>query len=302
MTPPALRPPAARQGPGPIPQPVIDRLEPRVAARVARTLPGDRRAAGVGPGTELAQIRPYQVGDDVRHIDAAATARTGEPHVRLHVPERTLTTWLAIDVSPSMAFGSALRLKADVAEGAAIVLGRLAVRRAGAVGAVLCGAGRAHVMPPRGSKPGLVALRRTLALGAAADGVRDPRALGEALERVERLARLPGLVSVISDFRDQEDWVRPLGRLRARHSVLAIDVADPREDAIPDVGRLSVVDPETGRLLEVDTSHRGLRERFAALEAQRRERLAGELRRLRVDHVRLRTDQDWLAELGRVLR
>jgi uncharacterized protein (DUF58 family) len=297
-----LRPPAARQGPGPIPQAVVDRLEPRIATRVARTLPGDRRAVGVGPGTELAQIRPYQVGDDVRHIDAAATARTGEPHVRLHVPERTLTTWLAIDVSPSMAFGSAQRLKADVAEGAAIVLGRLAVRRAGAIGAVLFGAGDAHVMAPRGSKPGLVALRRTLQLGAAEDGTSDPGALADALDRVQRLARLPGLVAVISDFRDQRAWEGPLGALRSRHSVLAIEVADPREDEIPDVGRLAVVDPETGQLLEVDTSHRGLRERFAAIERERRETLASELRRLHVDHIRLRTDQDWLAELGRVLR
>lgn len=298
----ALQPPAARQGPGPIPQAVVDRLEPRLAERVARTLPGDQRASGVGPGTELAQIRPYQVGDDVRHIDAAATARTGEPHVRLHVPERTLTTWLAVDVSPSMAFGSALRLKADVAEGAAIVLGRLAVRRAGAVGAILFGAGDVRIAPPRGSRPGLVALRRTLELGAAADGTRDPEALADALRRLDRLARLPGLVCVISDFRDQQSWARPLGALRARHSVLAIEVGDPREDEIPDIGRLAVVDPETGQLLEVDTAHHGLRARFAALERDRRERLATELRRLRVEHVRLRTDQDWLGELGRVLR
>ncbi|MFL5846332.1 MAG: DUF58 domain-containing protein [Solirubrobacteraceae bacterium] len=302
MTPASLQPPEARQGPGPIPQSVVDRLEPRVTTRVARTLPGDRKASGLGAGTELAQIRPYTIGDDVRHIDAAATARTGVAHVRLHVPERTLTTWLAIDVSPSMAFGSALRLKADVAEGAAMLLGRLAVRRAGAVGAVLFGAGDAHVMPPRGSKPGLVALRRTLALGAAADGTRDDRALADALTRLDRLARLPGMVCVISDFRDQRDWAGPLGALRARHSVLAIEVGDPREDEVPDVGRLAVVDPETGQLLEVDTSHRGLRERFAALETERRAALLAELRRLRVEHVRLRTDQDWLSELGKVMR
>jgi uncharacterized protein (DUF58 family) len=297
-----LAPPAARQGPGPIPQAAIDRLEPVVAQRVARSLPGERRASGVGPGSELAQIRPYQVGDDVRHIDPAATARTGQPHVRLHVPERTLTTWLAVDVSPSMAFGSAQRLKADVAEGAAIVMGRLAVRRAGAVGAVLFGAGPARVQPPRGSRPGLVALRRLLELGAAADGTRDPLALADALARLDRLARLPGLVVVISDFRDQRDWARPLGALRARHAVLAIDVGDPREDAVPDVGRLAVVDPESGALLEVDTSSRRLRERFAAIESERREELAAELRRLHVGHVRLRTDQDWLLELGKALR
>lgn len=299
---PALAPPAARQGPGPIPAEALERLDPRVVARVARALPGDRRSVGIGRGTELAQVRPYQVGDDVRYLDAAATARTGEPHVRLHVPERTLTTWVAVDVSPSMAFGSADRLKADVAEGAASVLARLGVRRAGAVGAMLFGAGEPLVSPPRGSRPGLVGVRRMLALGTAPDGAGTPHTLGDALARLDRLARLPAFVAVISDFRDQEDWTGPLARLRARHGVLAVEVGDPREDELPAVGRLTLVDPESGRLIEADTSDRGLRERFALLERARRATLASELRRLRVRHVRLRTDGDWLSALGRVLR
>src|SRR3954453_9208269 len=129
-----LAPPAAGQGPRPMPPALLDALAIAVTQRVAGALPGDRRAAGVGAGTELAQIRPYAFGDDVRRIDAAATARTGEPHVRLEVPERTLTTWLVLDVSSSMAFGTAGRLKADVAEGVALALGRLALRHAGRVG------------------------------------------------------------------------------------------------------------------------------------------------------------------------
>src|SRR3954453_6833417 len=112
-------------------------------------LQGDKRAAGLGAGTELAQLRPYEVGDDVRQIDPSATARTGEPYVRLHVPERTLTTLIVHDISPSMAFGTATRLKSDVAEGAAMVIGRLAVRRAGSVALVTFGAGRPRLMPPR---------------------------------------------------------------------------------------------------------------------------------------------------------
>src|SRR6201986_1601103 len=128
MPPPALRaPPAARQGPGPIAQPLVEALDVAVNRLVAQTLPGDRRAAGGGLGTELAQLRPYEMGDDVRHIDASASARTGSPHVRLHVPERALTTWIVLDVSPSMAFGTARRRKADVAEGVAMVLGRIGV-------------------------------------------------------------------------------------------------------------------------------------------------------------------------------
>src|ERR687884_633455 len=141
MTPVALVKPAARQGPGPMPQRLVDALDLVIATRAGGLLPGDRPGAGVGSGTELAQLRPYEVGNDVRQIDPSATARAGEPYVRVHVPERTLTTWLAVDVSPSMAFGTAQRLKSGVAEGAAQVLSRLAVRRAGRVALMTFGAG-----------------------------------------------------------------------------------------------------------------------------------------------------------------
>jgi uncharacterized protein (DUF58 family) len=297
-----LEPPAARQGPGPLVQPMIEALDVAINRLVARRLPGDRRAAGVGIGTELAQLRPYEIGDDVRHIDAAASARTGQPHVRLHVPERALTTWIVLDVSPSMAFGTARRLKADVAEGVATVFGRLGVRRAGSVGLVAFGAAAIRVLPPRGSKPGLVALRRTLAEGIAPDGQRDPDGLAGALHRVARLARQPGLVVAISDFREQSAWERPLGSLRVRHSVLAVEIVDPREAELPAVGRLAMIDPESGTRIEVDTSSRRLRRRFAALERERRDAIARELRRLRIDHVVLSTDEDWLLALGRHLR
>jgi uncharacterized protein (DUF58 family) len=302
VTPPVLAPPAARQGPGPIAQPLIEALDLAVSRLVARTLPGDRRAAGVGLGTELAQLRPYEMGDDVRHIDAAASARTGTPHVRLHVPERALTTWIVLDVSPSMAFGTTRRLKADVAEGATLVFGRLGVRRAGSVGLVTFGAGPARVSPPRGSRPGMVALRHRLEAGVALDGSEDPEALADALARVGKLAGQPGLVVVISDFRDQRAWERPLGSLRIRHSVLAIEVLDPRETELPAVGHLMLVDPETGARVEVNTGRRRIRERFAQLERERRELVARELRRLRVHHTTLSTDEDWLLELGRRLR
>jgi uncharacterized protein (DUF58 family) len=298
----ALAPPAARQGPGPLAQPLIEALDYALSRLVARTLPGDRRAAGVGVGTELAQLRPYEIGDDVRHIDPAASARTGQPHVRMHVPERALTTWIVLDVSPSMAFGTALRLKADVAEGVALAFGRLGVRRAGSVGLVAFGARAPRVLPPRGAKPGLVALRRMLAEGVAPDGQSNAGGLADALQRVARMARQPGLVVVISDFRDQHGWQRSMGALRIRHSVLAAEILDPREAEVPAVGHLALVDPETGARVDVDTSNRRVRERFAELERERRQTLTRELRRLRVDHVTLSTDHDWLLALGRHLR
>ena len=297
-----LETPAARQGPGPLPQPLIEALDVALSRLIARMLPGDRRAAGVGAGTELAQLRAYEIGDDVRHIDPAATARTGQPHVRMHVPERALTTWIVLDVSPSMAFGTTLRLKADVAEGVALVFGRLGVRRAGSVGLVAFGADAPRVLPARGSKPGMVALRRMLAEGVAPDGQHDPEGMAGALRRVGRIARQPGLVVVISDFREQRGWERPLGPLRVRHSVLGVEIIDPREAELPAVGHLALVDPETGVRIEVDTSRRRVRQRFAELERERRQAVARELRRLRIDHVALSTEKDWLLTLGRHLR
>jgi uncharacterized protein (DUF58 family) len=297
-----LAPPAARKGPGPIPRPSIESLDLVVNRLVAQTLPGDRRAVGVGAGTELAQLRPYEFGDDVRHIDAAASARTGQPHVRVHVPERSLTTWIVLDLSPSMAFGTERRLKADVAEGVALVFARLGVRRAGSVGMVAFGAGPSRVLPPRGARPGVVAVRRLLAEGVAPDGQHDPDSLADAAVRTARLARQPGLVVVISDFRDQRGWERPLGSLRLRHGVLAVETIDPRETELPDVGHLALVDPESGERLSINTSRRGVRERFAALERERREALARELRRLRIGQITLSTGQDWLLSLGRQLR
>src|SRR5256885_12587178 len=154
-----------------------------MARRAAGVLPGERKSPGVGSGTELFQLRPYQPGDDVRQLDPSASARTGIPHVRLHVPERSLTTWLVLDVSPSMAFGTADRLKADVAEGVVLVLGRLAARRGGRVALLTSGARDQRFLPPRSGRGALGPLRRALAEGVAPHGPDDPQALTRTLRR-----------------------------------------------------------------------------------------------------------------------
>ncbi len=294
--------PPGRQGPGHVAPRLVEALDLAVARRAAGLLPGDRPAAGAGAGTELAQIRPYQVGDDVRQLDPSAFARTGEPHVRLQVPERVLTTWLVVDQSPSMAFGSADRLKSDVAEGVVEVLGRLAVRRGGRIGLVACGAPGARALPPRGGRGAAIGVLRAVQGRVAPDGHTDPRALAEALSRVGRTARQSGLVVVVSDFRDAHAVKRPLHALAMRHSVLAVEVTDPREQELPEVGHLHLVDPETGRRVEVDTSRRSLRERFAAAEAERRATLMREIRSAGARHLELSTRGDWLRQLGKAFR
>jgi uncharacterized protein (DUF58 family) len=106
---------------------------------------------------------------------------------------------------------------------------------------------------------------------------------------------------VISDFAGPPGWARPLAALGARHTVLAVEVRDPREQQLPDVGRMAMVDPETGARIEVDTADRRLRARFArAAEAERAE-VAAALRRAGAEHVTLSTSGAWARQLGRRL-
>ncbi len=286
----------ARPGPGPLPGALLRHLDLTVRRRVDGLLAGDHRSWAFGDGAELAQVRPYELGDDVRRIDWNVTARTGEPHVRLHVAERALETWLVLDTSASMTFGTADRRKWDVAEGVSLAVGHVAARRGNRLAVSTFGDRNPTTAPARqgtsGLLPLLLALRREPDLEPA-----GPTSLGAALRRIGRLARRRALVVVVSDFRGPRDWRSPLLRLAARHDVVAIEIRDPREQQLPDVGDLWLVDPETGRQLQVDTRSRKLRRRFDADAAAEREELARELRSLGVAHVVLSTAGDWLRPL-----
>jgi uncharacterized protein (DUF58 family) len=296
----ALRPPPGRQGPGPIPGALVEVLDLAFVRWAGGVIAGEHRGAGVGTGTELAQLRPYQPGDDVRQLDPSATARTGVPHVRQQVPDRLLTTWLAVDLSPSMAFGTADRLKSDVAEGVVDVLGALAIRRGGRVGLLTFGSEDSRLLAPRGGRGARVVLRRALAEGVAPDGS-SGEPLSITLARIGRLTQLRSLVVVISDFAGPPDWARPLAALGARHTVLAVEVRDPREQELPAVGHLAMVDPETGARIEVDTADRRLRERFSRAAQAERAEVAAALRRAGAEHVVLSTSGAWARQLGRRL-
>jgi uncharacterized protein (DUF58 family) len=286
---------------------VLRGLDLTIRRRLDGLLPGDQRTPAVGAGTELAQIRTYRPGDDVRQIDWNATARTGEPQVRVHVAERSTTTWLVVDLSPSMAFGTADRLKGDVAEGAATAIGRLATRRGNRLGVVTFGDGPRQVLPPRQGKSALAPLGRLMrehkAVEEAVSGVET---LAGALDIAGSFARSRSLIVVLSDLRGPRDWEAPLRRLAARHGVLAVEVRDPREDRLPDVGDITLHDPETGRQVRVDTHDRKLRERYEEAAATERAEVADMLRRAGAQHSVLSTEGEWLrglaAFLGRDVR
>jgi uncharacterized protein (DUF58 family) len=283
-----------------MPDALLRSLDLTVRRRVDSLLAGDHRSARLGIGTELAQVRRYEPGDDVRRIDWNVTARTGEPHVRVDVAERTLTTWLLLDTSPSMAFGTADRRKADVAEGVALAFGHVATRRGNRLGILTFGDSEPATRPPRQGRAGLLALLHELRREPSGEPT-GATVLEEALARVGRLARERALVVVVSDFRGRSGWGRRLLELSVRHDVLAVEIRDPREQELPAMGDLWLVDPETGRRLRVDTSSRRMRARFAEAAATERRALADELTAGRADHVVLSTAGDWLRPLAAFL-
>ena len=299
----ALRsePTAARPGPGPLPDALLGALEVSIGRRMEGLLAGDFRSTLLGDGTELAQVRPYVPGDDVRRIDWNVTARTDVTHVRVHLAERVLVTWLVLDTSASMEFGTADRRKADVAEGVAIAVGHVATRRGNRLGLVTFGDADPRSLPPQQGRIGLIGLLSALRREGE-EGRIGGTSLGEALRRTGALARQRSVVIVVSDFRGPLDWRRPLLELAGRHDVIAIEIRDPREQELPNAGVLWLVDPETGRQVRADTRSDRLRSRFAAAADAERAELARMLAAAGARHVVLSTSGDWLRSLAIFLR
>ena len=290
----------ARPGPGPIADDLVRRLEVTLGRRVGGRMVGDHRGSGLGLGLDLDRLRPYEAGDDVRRIDWNATARSLVPQVREDVPDRQLTAWLLIDTSASMHFGTADRRKADVAEGASLVIGRFVSRRSDRLGVITFGGDRERIMPPAGGRNGMLGLLRALAVEPAEEG-KPGATLARALHAVATSRTTAGLVAIVSDFRGPIDWRAALTAVAGRHAVVAIEITDPREDALVDVGELTLIDPESGRTLKVDTSDRRLRTAFSEAAQAERATVAAEFRRLGIRHIRLSTQGSWLDALARSL-
>ena len=288
---------AARPGPGALTAESLEALELAIARRVDGLLSGDYRSAFTGVGTEFHQVRPYEPGDDVRRMEWNVTARTGIPHVRIELAERVLVTWLVFDASASMDFGTAERRKADVAEGVALAIGHAATRRGNRLGLVTFGPDDSKWRRPRQGRRGLL-----LTLSALRNEPSGQGSLGNALALVDGLAIQRSLVVIVSDFRGPRDWRGPLLRVAGRHPTIAIEIRDPREQELVDVGELRLVDPETGRHLRVDTGDADLRTRFATAARDERAGLVRLLASAGVRHVALSTEGDWLRPLAAFLK
>ena len=282
---------------------ILRRLELTVTRRLDGLLHGDHRGLVPGHGTEPGETRIYQPGDDVRRIDWNVTARMQATHVRETIADRELETWLVVDLSASLEFGTADRTKREQALAAAAAVGFLTARGGNRIGALLAtGSAPAVILPARGGRDHLRAILHRIQNTEVNDGDGSTD-MGAVLDRLSRTARRRGLAVIISDWLDGDPaaprpgWELPLRRVAVRHEALCVEVLDPRELELPDVGVIELVDPETGRRREVQTGDARLRSRYAAAAAERRARLKSIFRAAGADHLALRTDRDWLADV-----
>ncbi|MGX6606709.1 DUF58 domain-containing protein [Micromonosporaceae bacterium Da 78-11] len=298
---------------------VLSRLQLLVTRKLDGLLQGDYAGLLPGPGSEAGESREYRPGDDVRRMDWPVTARTTTPHVRRTVADRELETWMAIDLSASLDFGTAKMLKRDLVLAAATAVAHLTVRGGNRIGAVVgTGSGvpetssswlrrkpapqpapqaPVHRMPARPGRKEAQGLLRAIAHTRIRPGRTD---LGALIDMLNRPPRRRGVAVVISDFlAPVDDWSRPVRKLGVRHDVLAVEVVDPRELELPDVGVLTLADPETGVLHEVQTADADLRRRYAEAASEQRGAIARALRAAGAAHLRLRTDSDWLLDVVR---
>ncbi len=278
-------------------EPVLGKLQLLITRKLDGLLQGDYLGLLPGPGTEPGESREYRPGDDVRRMDWPVTARTTVPHVRQTVADRELETWLAVDLSASLDFGTATCLKRELAVAAAAAVSYLTVRGGNRIGAVVGTGGQVTRLPARPGRKDAQGLVRSIAKTGIVPGRAD---LGALIDALVRPPRRRGLAVVISDFLvPPAQWERPLRKLGVRHDLLAIEIVDPRELELGDAGVMEFVDPETGHLHEVHTGDPRLRAKYAAAAAAQRSIIAAAIRGAGAAHLRLRTDRDWLLDIVR---
>ncbi|MDD4866924.1 MAG: DUF58 domain-containing protein [Mycobacterium sp.] len=294
-----LHPPSMRRGQIVDPKlaAALRQLELTVKRKLDGMLHGDHLGLIPGPGSEPGESREYQPGDDVRRMDWAVTARTTHPHVRQMIADRELETWLVVDMSASLDFGTTGCEKRDLAVAAAAAIAFLNSGGGNRLGALISNGSRMTRVPARSGRQHEQTLLRAVATTPRAPvGVRGD--LATAIDALRRPERRRGMAVVISDFLGPINWVRPLRAIAARHEVLAVEVLDPRDVELPDIGDVVLQDAETGVTREFTIDAR-LRDDFARAAAAHRAEVARTIRRCGAPILTLRTDRDWIADIVR---
>lgn len=268
-------------------------------------LSGNYHSTFKGQGVEFDEVRPYEIGDDVRSIDWNVTARTGVPFIKRYSEERELTILFLVDVSGSLSYGSKGRTKAELAAEVTALLALTAIRNQDKVGLVLFSDRILKYIPPRKGRDSVMRLAREVL--AAGDGAQGGTDIVEALRFLNSIRKRRAVVFLVSDFiipsvsaRDEfEKLVRATAR---RHDMISVSVSDPAEGEMPDAGVVELEDPETGEITIVDTSSASVRKAFAASAAAEKAELERFFARSALDAVSLSTDRPYIDEVRALFR
>ena len=265
-------------------------------------LSGNYHSTFKGQGVEFDEVRPYEVGDDVRTIDWNVTARTGMPYIKRFSEERELTILFLVDVSGSQSYGSGGRTKAELAAEVTALLALTAIRNQDKVGLVLFSDRIVKYIPPRKGRDSVMRLAREVL--AASDGAEGGTDIAEALKFLNGVQKRRAVVFLVSDFmtsgraaRPRESFERMICATARHHDMICVSVSDPAEGALPDAGLVELEDPETGDLVLVDTSSPRVRREFAARAAADADELSRFFLKSGMDTLTLSTDRPYIDEV-----
>lgn len=278
---------------------ILRKMEMEMLRRLDGVNVGARRSSALGAGTDLAEIREYSPGDDVRSIDWNVTARTGHPHVRIYEPEREVSAFFVIDRSASMGFGTAAQTKEELLQQVVAAVSAIILRSGDRIGGMLFGNEHLSALPFSSGR------RAALRLLQLLDDVRPEEGRGSRLDRAldeaSRVVKRACVVVVVSDWIEAGNWEESLKRLAHRHEVIAVEIRDPRESVLPSVGPMILQDPETGAQLELDTSRLKVRQAYQAAAKEQIRKREQTLRASGAGHLVVSTDRDWVLDLTRFL-
>ncbi|MBU4212383.1 MAG: DUF58 domain-containing protein [Verrucomicrobia bacterium] len=274
----------------------VRRIKVVTAKLVDEHISGEYHSVFKGRGMEFDEVREYVPGDDVRSIDWNVTARMGHPYVKRFCEERELTIIFLVDISGSMIFGSGLRSKAEVAAELTSLLALSAIKNQDKVGMILFSDRIERYIPPRKGRTAAMRLVREV---LAAEETRRETNLGAALQFLNKVQKHRAVVFLISDFLTT-GYEKELRVMARRHDLIACPISDPREQSLPNIGLLEVVNPETGDLMIADTSSHRLLQSFQAQAATDELARDKQFQRLKVDRLALATDRPFVDDVRRL--